>query len=90
MGLVLITAKIMPESVDSDLESIKSDAKSLLEAEGANNLKFDEVPIAFGLKAIMVQVGLDESKGSEIVETKLSSIAGVSSVSIEDYRRAFG
>jgi len=90
MGLVLITAKIMPESVETDLESIKSSIDLAMKEEGVNSISFEEKPIAFGLKAIFARISLEESKGSEIVEKIISGIAGVSSVSIEDYRRAFG
>ena len=80
----------MPESPSVDLEQIKSAAKSALEAEGAKNLSFEEVPIAFGLKAILVKMDMPEEKGTDLVETILAKIPQVSSVTIEDYRRAFG
>lgn len=90
MGMVSLIIKLMPESPDVDLEAIKNSAKSSMEAEGAKSVSIEERPIAFGLKAIILKLALDESKGTDIVESKLSSIAGVSSVTIEDYRRAFG
>lgn len=90
MAIVSIIVKIMPSSPESNLESIKKSAQSLLEAEGALNISFEEKPIAFGLKAIKMKFAFPEEKGTDIVETKLSSIDQVSSVTIEDYRRAFG
>ena len=88
--MVSLIVKLMPESPSVNLESIKKSAQSLMEKEGAKNISFEEKPIAFGLKAIYMKFALDESKGTDLVEAKLSSIESVSSVTIEDYRRAFG
>lgn len=90
MATVVLTVKLMPESPSVDLAKIKELAKSSMEAEGARNISFEEKPIAFGLKAVYIKLDMDEAKGSEIVEQKLSEIPEVSSVTIEDYRRAFG
>jgi len=87
---VVIIVKIMPESPESDLNSIKNHAQASLEKEGAKNISFQEIPIAFGLKALQVKLDLDEQKGTDLVESLLSKIPEVSSVKIEDYRRAFG
>lgn len=91
MGAVVsIIVKIMPESPDSDLKKIEDDAKKALELEGAKNVTFEEKPIAFGLKSIHAKFAMPEEKGTDLVESILSKLAQVSSVTIEDYRRAFG
>ena len=90
MATVLLIIKIMPKSPESNLDSIKKSAQSLMEAEGAKSISFEEKPIAFGLKAIFMKFALPEEKGTDLVEQKLSSINEVSSITIEDYRRAFG
>jgi len=90
MATVIIITKLMPDSPDANLEAIKSQAKALLEKEGAKNMSFEEKPIAFGLNAIYVKIDMPEEKGTDIVETVLAKIPHVSSVTIEDYRRAFG
>ena len=89
-GVVAIIVKIMPDGPDADLESIKGKAQSVLEGEGAQNISFEEKPVAFGLKALMVKFAWDEEKDSSVYEDKLSGIDGVSSATTEDYRRAFG
>jgi elongation factor 1-beta len=89
-AMVSIIVKLMPESPEANLDSIKKSAQSLMEQEGAKSISFEEKPIAFGLKAIMMKFALDESKGTDLVESKLATISQVSSVTIEDYRRAFG
>ena len=90
MATVILIVKIMPESPSSNLDSIKKSAQSLMEAEGAQSITFEEKPVAFGLNAIHMKFVIAEEKGTDIVESKLSSINEVSSVTIEDYRRAFG
>jgi len=90
MATVIIIAKLMPESPSSNLESIKALAKEAMEKEGARNISFEEKPIAFGLKSISIKMDMPEEKGTDIVETQLVKIPEVSSVKIEDYRRAIG
>jgi len=90
MATVILIIKLMPSSLEADLEKIKSSALSSMEAEGAKNITFEEKPIAFGLKAIMMKFYLPEEKGTDLIESKLSQISDISSVTIEDYRRAPG
>ena len=89
-AIVSLIVKIMPNSPDSDLKAIEEKAKEKMEKEGAKNISFEQKPIAFGLSAIFMKFALSEEKGTDIVESILSSINHVSSVTIEDYRRAFG
>lgn len=90
MGTAVIIVKLMPESPESDLKEIKNNAQKMMENEGAKNMSFEEKPIAFGLKSLHMKFDLDETKGTDLVENLLSKIPHVSSVMIEDYRRAFG
>lgn len=90
MAIAAIITKIMPDSPDTNLEEIKNSAKLEMEKEGAQNISFEEKPIAFGLKAVMMKMAWKEEKDTSIIEDKLSKIKNVSSVKIEDYRRAFG
>lgn len=80
----------MPESLDVDLHKMKTDAHNVLEQEGGKHISIEEKPIAFGLKALIVKTEMPEERGTDVVESRLSTISGVSSVTIEDYRRAFG
>ena len=90
MGTALIRLKIMPESPDVNLEELKEKAKEVIEAGEGKIDAFDEQPIAFGLKAIIVGFALDESKELETLEEQLKKIENVSSVQVVDMRRAFG
>lgn len=87
---VAIIVKLMPASPDVDLKEIEGIAKTTLEGNGAQNISFEEKPVAFGLNAIYIKFAWPEEKSTDIVESVLSEIKNVSSVSIEDYRRAFG
>jgi len=90
MGIAAIKIKIMPNSLDVNLEEIKKQAKKIIEKGEGKNIIFTEEPIAFGLKAIIVFFGLDESKELEPTENNLRKIKNVSSAEVIDLRRAFG
>ena len=89
-GTVAIIVKIMPDSPQADLEEIKAEIKKFVEKNGAQNISFEEQSIAFGLKAIFLKMAFPEDKGTDMLETNLTKIPHISSVTIEDYRRAFG
>ena len=89
-GIVAVIVKILPESPDTNLEEIKNNAKRTLENHGALNISFEEEPIAFGLKAIKAKFAWPEEKDTDLIENSIKEIPHVSSVQIEDYRRAFG
>lgn len=90
MSIAAVVIKIMPDAPDTNLENIKATAKTNLEKEGAQHITFEEKPVAFGLKAIFLKAAIPEDKGTDMVEETLQKIEHVSSVTIEDYRRAFG
>jgi elongation factor 1-beta len=90
MGIAAIIVKIMPSSPDTNLDAIKNSAKELMEKEGAKNISFEVRDIAFGLKAVIMKMAWIEEKDTSIIEDGLAKIDNVSSVMIEDYRRAFG
>ncbi len=83
--------KIMPESLEIDLEKLKVEIKAKVETfeSGVFN-EAKEEPIAFGLKALIVTIALSENEESDKVENALSEIEGVSSVELIDYRRVVG
>ena len=88
MGTALIKLKIMPKSPETDLEKIKQEGKAKLEQQGAKVDKFEEEPIAFGLKALYIYIRLDESKDSDFIENTFTQMPEVSGAEIVDYRRA--
>lgn len=90
MSTAAVITKIMPDSPSADLKKIESEATKVLESKGAKSISFEEKPIAFGLKAIFVKFAWPEVQDTSIIEDSLAVINHVSSVNIEDYRRAFG
>ena len=89
-GIVVIIVRMMPDSPSEDLFKIKDESERVLNKEGAKNISFEEKPVAFGLKALFAKFAFPEDKGTDLIENILGKINGVSSVDIEDYRRAFG
>ena len=90
MGTALLTIKIMPTSPEVNLEEIKNKAYLVVEEGKGRNTRFEEEPIAFGLKAVMVFFDIDESQELEPIEQGLRKIENVSSAEVTDMRRAFG
>jgi len=88
MGNNAVEIKIMPESSETDLEEIKKAIPKKLPQ--AKNINISEQEIAFGLKAVVVNLAYPETSDSDEIENLLQEIPGVSSAKIEDIRRAFG
>lgn len=82
----------MPDSPETDLDKIEEQTKILItEFAGEGEMKTEQEPIAFGLKALKILFVADEAKGStDELETKINLIEGVSSVETTDVRRAIG
>ncbi len=90
MADVVVTLKIMPESPDSDLDSISSKATEIINSYGEVGKK-EIVPVAFGLNAINLIFVMDESKGStDELEQKVRDLEEVNSAEVTDVRRAVG
>jgi len=82
MGTVLAVFKIMPESMDK-FDEIKENVKGAL-PEGAELQEVREEPIAFGLKAVVVGITMEDKGGiMDRVEEALRSIPNVENVTVE-------
>ena len=90
MGTALITIKLMPVSPEVNLDEIKEKAKALIEEKQGKNTRFEEQPVAFGLKAVIVYFDIDESVDLDPIEEELGKIENVNSSQVTDMRRAFG
>lgn len=90
MGTALITIKLMPSSPEVNLDEIKENAKKVIEEGKGEKTRFEEVPIAFGLKAVNAYFDLDEEDELEPIEESLKGIENVNSAEVTDMRRAFG
>lgn len=82
MGTVAITFRVLPEGAETDLDELKENVRTAL---GSAFRSLEEIPVAFGLKAIMALALIDdEAGGSERLEQDLSDLPGVGSVETVD------
>jgi len=79
MAKVLVSIKIFPSDVDTDLDLLKRKIEKAL-PDYASVYGFDEEPIAFGLVALIAHILLpeDRSGGMDEVESVLREIDGIS------------
>jgi len=83
MARVIVTLKIMPEDVDVDLDSLLKRIKKAI-PKGTDIRATEIVPVAFGLKALRMNVAREESLGgTDDIETAISSLKGVAQVEVE-------
>lgn len=80
MGKVAMMFRIMPDSTETNLETIKHEIARI-----ANPGKIEEKPVAFGLKALeFVVVREDKEGGTDKFEEAFAKITGVSGVEVVD------
>lgn len=83
MGEVLVTYKIMPEGVETDLDGLLSKIKEKINVE-----RVEKEPIAFGLVALKVSVRVEDAGGAtEEIEKFLSELTEVGSVEVVEMTR---
>jgi elongation factor 1-beta len=92
MANAIITLRIMPEGTEVALDKLAEEAQKLIvQFAGEGEMKIEEQPIAFGLKAVQIIFVMDEAKGStEELEKQIEAVEGVGSVEVTDVRRAIG
>jgi elongation factor 1-beta len=88
MGSIKVVYKIFPEDIVESFDGLKKKVESCL-PEFSSVEGYDEEPIAFGLKALLVQVTFPEDKTGIVdeFETELGKIKGVSQVQTVIVRR---
>jgi len=92
MAKAIITFKLMPESVDVDLEPIKEKALEIAKEAGSIGQMQSKIePVAFGLKAILV-LAMYEVEGSEFdaIAAKMGELEGVQSAEVAKMDLALG
>ncbi len=88
MSGVAATIKVMPADADTDLNALKEAIKAAIPASGKLNGEIIEQPIAFGLKALMVTVIVEDDEGGiEPVEDALNALPDAESVSVVNLDR---
>jgi len=81
MSKMLVSMKIFPEDITVDFEQLKLRVEKSI-PQNSKIIRFNEEPIAFGLKALIVHVVIPEEKQDELekVENGIRQISGVSNV----------
>lgn len=88
MGDVAAKMKIMPENVDTDLVGLKDKLITVIPAGAQLHGDIVEEPIAFGLKALIVTLIVnDEEGGTEAIEEAFAKVPGVENVQMQDIYR---
>jgi len=87
MGEVAITYRILPESPDIDFRDlekrVRDASKDIAKIQG-----MQEKPIAFGLKALLIRIVIEDKEGGpDEIERTLSGLSGVQSVEVMDMTR---
>ena len=84
MGSVIVTFRIMPESVEVDLDSLEQDIKNEI-----NPQRIQRVPIAFGLNAIQIVKVVEEKEGEmDRITDQIKKIKGVREVEVVGLTRS--
>ncbi len=88
MGSVLVTYKVFPEDITENFDDLKAKIKAIM-PEFSSVEGYGEEPIAFGLKALLIQVKFPEDKTGLVdeFETSLAKIPGVSQAQTFQVRR---
>ena len=84
MGRVIVTFRIMPDSVEVDLDSLEKKVK-----EKINPQRIQRVPIAFGLNAIQIIKLVDEKEGEmDRITDQIKKLKGVKEVEVVGLTRS--
>lgn len=84
VGSVIVTFRIMPEGVDTDLDSLEKEIKKEIDPQ-----RMERIPIAFGLNAVQIIKLVDEKEGEmDRITDKIKSIKGVREVEVVGLTRS--
>ena len=89
MGTVIVTYKVFPEDIVENFDALKKEIDGKLPKDSSIS-GYGEGPIAFGLKALLVQVRFPEDQTGLVdeFETEMGKIKGVSQVQTMMVRRS--
>jgi len=81
MAKVLVSMKIFPEDITIPLDQLRQRVQAII-PEDSKVLRFDEEPIAYGLKALIAHILVPEEKQEELekIENGIRQIQGVSNI----------
>jgi len=91
MAQVVISLRIMPGGIDTNLELLKEEIWKVIEGFiGNSEIRVEKKPVAFGLNSLNFVFSMDEGKNLEELEEGIKALGDVSSVEVADMRRAIG
>jgi len=81
LAKVLVSLKIFPEDIAIDLDQLKQKIEKII-PQDSKVLRFNEEPIAFGLKALIAHILIPEERQEELekIENSIRQIQGVSNI----------
>ena len=83
MARVVITLKIMPDGIDVNMDDLLERVKGAI-PEGTDVRANEVIPVAFGLKALRMNVVREESMGgTDDIEAAITALDGVAQVEVE-------
>ncbi|MCK4280421.1 MAG: elongation factor 1-beta [Candidatus Thorarchaeota archaeon] len=83
MARVIITLKIMPDGIDMNMDDLLERVKGAI-PEGTDVRANEVIPVAFGLKALRMNVAREEAMGgTDDIEAAISALDGVAQVEVE-------
>ncbi|MBP2146806.1 elongation factor 1-beta [Methanofollis sp. W23] len=84
MGKVAVILKLMPESTETPMETLKEAVKAAVPSVD----DIQEEPIGFGLSSLKVAVLVEDEEGAtDALESKLNGVEGIASAEIIDVNR---
>ena len=88
MGAILVVYKVFPEDIVQNFDPLKEKVKAILPPSSSIE-GWGEEEVAFGLKALLVQVRFPEDQSGVVdeFETALAKIPGVSQAEAFNIRR---
>ena len=87
MGEVLLKYRIMPDGPEVDLDALQADLKAGMPAF-ASLQNCNAVPFAFGLKALLTTVVVEDEEGNnDKLEDVLRAVEGVQGVELVEMGR---
>ncbi len=88
MGEVAAKMKVMPETIETDLNELKEQLRAAV-PEGVEVYgEIIEEPVAFGLKALIITIIVgDQEGGTEAIEEAFAKVPGAENVQILELGR---
>ncbi len=88
MAKVMVSLKIFPADIVSDMSGLQDRIRKTLEGS-ASVYKFEEEPVAFGIVALVAHILMPEDVEGRMdeVERRLKSLEGISEVQVLVSRR---